>query len=119
MNYYWIPYLCGMFLPLGFKLGHKLYLTDKTQATFWGTVAGFVFADADASFKTTLNLAAELVLGAIYIDNLPAPFMPTIEFPQHWAAVFFVAFAAELIVPFAINSIVDWTKRKITKMTSG
>lgn len=116
MNFYWIPWIAGMLLPLSFKLGHHLFKADRAEVKFWRAVAEFIFLDPTAAFKTTLNLSAELVLGAIYIDDLPAPYMPSIELPQHWAAVFFVALMAELIVPFAVDGIVEWCKGKIKKL---
>jgi len=117
MNGYWIPWICGMLLPLGFKLGHHLFKTERAQVSFSRAIAEFIFLDPTAAFKTTLNLSAELVLGAIYIDNLPAPYMPAFEMPQHWAAAFFLALMAELIVPLAVDGIVEWCKRKIKKFT--
>ena len=114
-NQYWIAWIFGMLLPLGFKLGHHLFKTDRTQVKFSRAIAEFIFLDPSAAFKTTLNLSAELVLGAIYIDQLPAPYMPVFEMPQHWAAAFFLALMAELLVPLAVDGIVEWVKKKIKK----
>ena len=115
MNQYWIPWILGMLLPLGFKFGHRLYTTNRAEISFWRALAGFVFSDYDATFRTTLNLAVEFYIGAIYIDKLPAPFMPALDMPVHWGTAFLFAFAAELIVPFAINQAVERCKRRIQK----
>ena len=115
MNIYRIPWLIGQFLPLGSKLGHHLFETDSSQVRFWRATGEYIFLDPIAAYKTTLNLSVEFCMGAVYIDRLPAPYMPSIEMPHHWAAVFGIAFAAELIVPMALDGGVEWCRKKIKK----
>ena len=116
INQYWAAWALGMMLPFGLKLGHYLFQhTGGTKADFVKALVTFVFGDTTASLKTTLNVSGELVLGAVYIDKLPMPYMSTIDLPLHWAAAFFFALMAELIVPLIVDGIVEWFKSRVKR----
>ena len=116
MNIYWLPWCFGILIPFAFKVGHHLFEADRTQVKFQRALLEFVFADSEASTKTVLTFATEMLMGAVYIDRLEMPYMPAIELPLNWALCFFLALISELVAPFLVGAIVTFAQNKIKKV---
>lgn len=118
MNVYWAPWIAGMLIPFGFKLGHHLFMSSRADTTYVKAIAEFVFADAAASTTTVLTFSTELLLGSIYIDRLEMPYVPDVELPLNWALCFFLALISESVAPIVVKTIVGFCEVKLRKMFS-
>lgn len=109
MNRYWLWYFVGVALPYFIKLGN--YLLRKTAdhtVSLWRIIAEYMVGDVQVATTSVMTLGAEWVLGAIYVDKLPMPFMEVLDLPLHVASCFFLGAIAELIAPLIIRRVVGW-----------
>jgi len=100
MSRHWILYIVGIALPFIIKYGNHMLQENPQRFGLLVSTVRFLFADVPTSMKTITNLAAEWVIGAIYMGELALPFADLSGLPKHVALSFFLGFTAEtLIVP--------------------